>query len=245
MDSKVPSGSEVLDWLLEGGFEKEVITTIYGPAGSGKTNICLICASSFKDKKVIYIDTEGSFSLSRLRQLNDDYKKVLDNTILLKPTTFNEQKKAFEKLKNLDHKNTGIIIVDSIAMLYRLAIGQTKKIWEINKQLGMQLSYLTEIARKNKIPILVTNQVYADFENKNEVNIVGGDLLKYQSKCLIELKRNSDGSRKAIIKKHRSIEENKEIDFVITDLGLKEVDEENKDDIKLEKIYFEKPKTVK
>jgi len=99
--------------------------------------------------------------------------------------------------------------------------------------------------RENKIPILVTNQVYADFENKNEVNIVGGDLLKYQSKCLIELKRNSDGSRKAIIKKHRSIEENKEIDFVITDLGLKEVDEENKDDIKLEKIYFEKPKTVK
>jgi hypothetical protein len=70
----------------------------------------------------------------------------------------------------LNHKNTGIIIVDSIAMLYRLAIGQTKKVWEINKQLGMQLSYLTEIARKNKIPILVTNQVYADFENKDEVN---------------------------------------------------------------------------
>jgi DNA repair protein RadB len=248
MDSKISTGSEVLDWLLEGGFEKEVITTIYGPAGSGKTNICLICASSFKKKKVIYIDTEGSFSLSRLRQLNDDYKRVLENTILLKPTTFSEQKKAFEKLKELNHKNTGIIIVDSIAMLYRLAIGQTKKVWDINKELGMQLSYLTEIARKNKIPILVTNQVYADFDNKNEVNIVGGDLLKYQSKCLIELKRNNDGSRKAIIRKHRSIEENKEINFTINDLGLSEVSikdekvETNKlNKYSIEEISFEKP----
>ena len=222
-DTKITSGAEVIDWLLEGGFEKEVITTIYGPAGSGKTNISLICAASFKDKKVIYVDTEGSFSLSRLRQISDDYKKVLDNVILLKPTTFAEQKKAFEELKGLVHKNTGIIIVDSIAMLYRLEIGQSKKIYEVNRQLGMQLSYLTEIARKNKIPVLITNQVYADFEDKNKVNIVGGDLLKYQSKCLIEIQKNNDGSRKAIIRKHRSIEENKEVNFKINDLGLTEV----------------------
>ncbi len=240
MDSKISTGSEVLNWLLEGGFEKEVITTIYGPAGSGKTNISLICASSFKKKKVIYIDTEGSFSLSRLRQLNDDYKKVLDNTILLKPTTFEEQKKAFEKLKTIDHKNTGIIIVDSIAMLYRLAIGQTKKVWEVNKQLGMQLAYLTEIARKNKIPILITNQVYADFEEKGEVNIVGGDLLKYQSKCLIELKKEHDGTRRAIIRKHRSIEENKEVCFKINDLGLVEVNKEENKNKEEQKNMFDK-----
>ncbi len=226
MDTKISSGSEVIDWLLEGGFDKEVITTIYGPAGSGKTNICLICASSFKDKKVIYVDTEGSFSLSRLRQISDDYKAVLNNVILLKPTTFAEQKKAFEKLKTLVHKNTGVIIVDSIAMLYRLEMGQTKKVYEVNRQLGMQLSFLTEIARKNNIPVLITNQVYADFENKDKVNIVGGDLLKYQSKCLVELQKCTDGKRAAIVRKHRSIEENKKVVFVIKNLGLEEVKEE-------------------
>ncbi|MBN1175927.1 DNA repair and recombination protein RadB [Candidatus Woesearchaeota archaeon] len=227
VDSKVTTGSEVLDWLLEGGYEKEVITTIYGPAGSGKTNICLLCANAFTDKKVIYVDTEGSFSISRFRQITDEFKKSLKNIIFLKPTTFEEQKKSFDKLRKLITSDIGVIIVDSIAMLYRLEIGQTKDIYGINRQLGMQLSFLTEIARKNNIPILITNQVYSDFEQKDKVNIVGGDLLKYQSKCLIELKKTKEGYRKAIIRKHRSIEENKEITFKITNRGIEEVKEEN------------------
>lgn len=226
MDTKTSTGSDVLDWLLEGGYEKEVITTIYGPAGSGKTNICLLCAAHFADKKVIYIDTEGSFSLSRFRQITNNVEEKLKNIIILKPTTFSEQQKSFSELKKLVHNKTGIIIVDSIAMLYRLEMGQTKNIYEVNKQLGIQLSSLTEIARKNHIPVLITNQVYQDFEQKDKVNIVGGDLLKYQSKCLIELKKRDDGVRKAIIRKHRSIEENKEIEFTITNLGI----EEYKDD---------------
>jgi len=107
-------------------------------------------------------------------------------------------------------------------------MGQTKNIYEVNKQLGIQLSLLTEIARKNNIPVLITNQVYSDFDQKDKVNIVGGDLLKYQSKCLIELKKVEDGVRKAIIQKHRSIEEEKHIYFRITDLGLEEVEMEEK-----------------
>lgn len=226
METKINTGTEVFDWLLEGGYEKEVITTIYGPAGSGKTNLCLLCANALKNKKVLYVDTEGSFSLSRFRQISDKYKETLKNILLLKPTTFEEQKKSFEKLRVLVNKDVGVIIVDSIAMLYRLEIGQTKKVYEVNKQLGIQLSFLTEIARKNNIPVLITNQVYQDFENKEKVNIVGGDLLKYQSKCLIELQKNEDGTRTAIIRKHRSIEENKQIRFKITDLGLEEVRDE-------------------
>ncbi|MGM5480927.1 MAG: DNA repair and recombination protein RadB [Nanobdellota archaeon] len=226
-DTKISTGSDALDWLLEGGFEKNVITTIYGPAGSGKTNICLILANEFKKKKTIYIDTEGSFSLSRYRQISDDYTESLKRILLLNPTTFQEQKQAFEQLRKMDHKNTGVIIIDSIAMLYRLEIGQTKNIYEVNKQLGIQLALMTEIARKNNIPVIVTNQVYKDFDQKNKINIVGGDLLKYQSKCLIELQKNIDGTRQAIIKKHRSIEENKNVRFKITDLGFERCEEED------------------
>jgi len=223
--TKITTGSEAFDWLLEGGLEREVITTVYGPAGSGKTNICLLCAAHCKNNKVIYIYTEGSFSVSRLRQISENYEEVLENTIILKPTTFAEQRKAFDELRTIDHSKTGIIIVDSIAMLYRLEMGQTKKVYEVNKQLGMQLGFLTEIARKNKIPVLISNQVYADFENKDRINIVGGDLLKYQSKCLIEFQKVGEGKRKAIIRKHRSIEENKSILFKITNLGLVEIPE--------------------
>jgi len=85
MPEKVSSGSPIINVLLDGGFEKDVITTIYGPAGSGKTNICLFCTIEVtkNGKKVIFIDTEGGFSVKRLEQISKNYKDVLKNMIFL------------------------------------------------------------------------------------------------------------------------------------------------------------------
>jgi DNA repair protein RadB len=211
-----------MDWLLEGGYEKDCITTIYGPAGSGKTNLCLLAlAQSNASQKAIYIDTEGSLSLPRLKQITSDWKGVLERTIILQPTSFLEQKKVFEKLRALVTNKISVIIVDSIAMLYRLEMGVTKNIQQVNRDLGTQLAYLTQLARKQHIPIIITNQVYSDFEEKDKYKMVGGDLLKYASKCLIELQRTEQG-RKAVLHKHRSIEENKAVQFRIVDEGLVE-----------------------
>lgn len=222
--SKISTGSSPIDWLLEGGFEKDVVNTIYGPPGSGKSNICMICLARNPDKKIIYIDTEGSFSVARLKQLTDDYEKVLKNVMILKPTDFDDQKKCFDKLKNLVNEKIGLIIVDSIAMLYRLEVGKTKDVFKVNRDLGVQLADLVHITRKFKIPVLVTNQVYSDFEDKQKINMVGGDILKYASKCLIEL-QNLNGAKKAILRKHRSLPEGKEVTFKIVDQGLEEIEE--------------------
>ena len=80
--------------------------------------------------------------------------------------------------------------------------------------------YLTEIARKKNIPVLVTNQVYMDFDEKDKVNIVGGDILKYGSKCLIELQITPDGNRRLIIRKHRNIQAERELLFKIVEAGI-------------------------
>jgi len=85
---------------------------------------------------------------------------------------------------------------------------------------------LAEISRKQNIPILITNQVYGSFLSEEdwrkgtqrEVNIVGGDLFKYWSKCIIELK-NERGKRKAVLLKHRSLPQ-KEVSFEIRDKGI-------------------------
>ena len=220
--TRISTGSEVMDWLLEGGYENEIITTIYGPPGAGKTNLCLVCMMHNYDKKIIYVDTEGSFSISRIKQLSNDYVSVLKNVIVLTPTNFEEQKKVFEKLKNIVSDKIGLIIIDSVAMLYRLELGMTKDVFKVNRELGVQLANLIQIARKFKIPIILTNQVYADFEDKNKVNMVGGDILRYASKCLIELQKTDD-YKKAIIRKHRSLPEGKEVKFKIIDSGLEEV----------------------
>jgi RecA/RadA recombinase len=85
---------------------------------------------------------------------------------------------------------------------------------------------LSEISRKKKIPIVITNQVYSSFLSEEEirkgivkeVNLVGGDLLKYWSKCIIEL-RNEYKKKKAILLKHRSLPK-KEMSFEIRNEGI-------------------------
>ena len=147
----------------------------------------------------------------------------MERIIFYRPTSFEEQQEAFEKLRKVVDDKVGLIVIDTISMLYRLELGKSDDIYEINRALGQQLAYLKEIARKKKIPILVTNQVYADFEEKGNVKMVGGDLLKYGSKCLIELKSFKNGMRAAVLRKHRSILEGKSFLFRIVETGIEEI----------------------
>ncbi len=239
-ERKISAGSYELNKFLFGGYEKDIISTLYGPGASGKTNLCMLVAVSQakKGNKIIFIDTEGGFSIDRVKQIlgkdKERLDKVLENILLLKPTTFEEQEIAFGKmLKSIKNENISLIIVDSIAMLYRLELGdaikskEDEKIKEVNRKLARQLRTLNEIARKQNIPVIVTNQVYSEFLTQKEqqqgaekkFNMVGGDLLKYWSKCLIEL-QNNRGRRKLFLRKHRSLPE-KTLDFEITNQGIK------------------------
>ena len=218
MEDRLKTGSETVDKFLGGGYEKSVITTIFGPSGTGKTTACLLSAlSATNDSKVIFIDTEGGFSTERLKQLTPDYKKVLDRVFIMKPTTFLEQKHCIDSLHKKFPKGVGLIVCDTISALYRLERGDDNQ--GLNAELGKQLGKLLEISRKNSIPIILTNQVYADFDDKTKVKMVGGDIIHYNSKCLIELQALNRNKRKALLKKHRSLPE-KEIEFEIKEEGI-------------------------
>jgi len=226
MEDRISSGSDVIDELLKGGYENDIVTTIYGPAGSGKTNLCMISAVAFaaSGKRVIYVDTEGGFSIARLKQLSSEPDDILKNIVFLKPINFDEQRTAFDKIRDVINDSIGIIVIDSVAMQYRLEMGKTDDVYTVNRALGQQLAYLTEIARTRKIPVIITNQVYSDFDNKEKVNMVGGDILKYGSKCLIELQKGHKGKRKAILKKHRSLPEGREVMFGVIDEGFEKIE---------------------
>jgi DNA repair protein RadB len=223
MARKLSSGVDFIDALLDGGYERDAITTIYGPAGAGKTNLAVLAAvhAAKKGKKVVFIDTEGGFSVTRLKQLCVDHKKVLQNVIFLNPTSFDEQKRAFEKLPSLISKKISLIIIDTICMLYRFDKKQGDTIFEHNRDLSAQIAKLTEITRKSKVPVLMTNQIYTSFRDGG-MKMVGGDVLTYGSKCLLELHLRGS-HRRLILKKHRSIAAGKSCDFRIIETGLEQI----------------------
>ncbi len=216
--AKMSTGSLLLDEFLEGGYETDILTTIYGPAGSGKTTLALIACISvaLRGGKIVFVDTEGGISLDRLKQLTPRYKEVLDQMIFLKPTNLEEQKKIFEQIKKVE--NFSLLVVDTMTALYRL-MRVKDHIREANDTLACQVNDLLELTRKKEIPIIMTNQVYTAFED-SQTKMIGGDLLAYSSKCIIELQNFHKNRRKIILKKHRSIAGEKEVYFQIVNEGI-------------------------
>ncbi len=222
--------NECLNRFLGGGLEKGIITNVYGPPGVGKTNFMLEFAISsiLSGKKVIFIDTERNFSPERFLQMHnveDDLEKI----ILYEVNDFEEQHNVIKKIMSQDlikNLEAGILIIDSIVALYRVKIRE-ENINEINAKLSEEFIILAKIAKKYDIPVAVTNQVYSQFDT-NKLELVGRDIPKYSSKCLINLKKESNNYRKATIIKHRFIKEGKSIIFEITDKGIVCLNNENK-----------------
>jgi DNA repair protein RadB len=195
---------EIIEFL-----PNDTITTIYGPPGIGKTNICFLYLNECvkNKKKAIYIDTEGGFSVERLKQINP--KINLNNILVFKCTDFKNQEKIIlnlsKQIKN--NKNIGLVVVDSLVMLYRLKLGDENNNYQkINSALGEQLRLLTQISRNFEIPILTTNQMYKTFSEKPEERknkMVGGTIIEYWAKTIIELDE-VQGIKEATLIKHKS-----------------------------------------
>jgi DNA repair protein RadB len=212
--------------MLGGGFEKGTITQIFGPPTSGKSNLTLTLAVNVarSNKKVIYIDTEGGISIDRIKQIaGSDFSKVANNIIVFEPTSFQEQN---DKLRSIDiwlrknHKDVELIVLDSAVALYRVDDMKSAK---LNKELGRQMGLLSKIARQYDIAVVVTNQIYSaiDEEGNSDIKAVGGTILQYWSKVIIQLERGDEiNQRVATLKRHRSLPEGKQAMFTISSRGI-------------------------
>lgn len=224
-NQKIPSNSS-LDALLGGGFEKGVITQIFGPPSSGKSNITLTLAVNVakNDRKVIYIDTEGGISIDRIKQISGpDFSRVANNIIVFEPTNFLEQNdnlKAIEVWLRKNNTDVDLIVLDSAVALYRVDDMKSSK---LNKELGKQMGILSKIARKYDVAVVLTNQIYNAFddEGNNDIRAVGGTILQYWSKVILQLERGDETSKRvATLIRHRSIPEGKKAIFSITSRGI-------------------------
>ena len=215
----VSTGSKVLDDFLEGGYPINCVISIYGPAGSGRTLLSIICTVSIaKNKKVAYIDADEDFSVVRLMQVNDD-EEVLNNIIFLRPGSFEKQTSVIEKLGTINE--LGLVVLDSMSKLYRIELAD-KKFPKVNQELSKQMELLRQISKTKKIPVLVINSLSADIENRKDLRIVGGQIISYGSKCVLEVKKANKNNRVLILRKHGNLGE-RELAFKIVEKGIEKI----------------------
>ena len=196
------STNSPLDELLDGGIEKRTITQVYGPPGVGKTNICL--------------------NIARIRQISgEDFDTVAKNIIVFEPTSFKQQEEDLGLIESWISSNSAdveLIILDSAVALFRVEDDSTK-----SHLLGKQMQMLSALAINHDLAVLVTNQIYASFDEESEEDFspVGGTIIQYRSKIIIELKREEGTNQRiALLKRHKSKREGLAVHFLITNNGI-------------------------
>jgi RecA/RadA recombinase len=172
------------------------ITLIYGPPASGKTTLCLQLITKTKGK-ILFIDTENSFNIERIKQIEPSIN--LDNIIVIKVKRYSEQFKAIKDLQ--ETKNLKLIIIDSFTHFHRRKLQEKINIKPATIKMFQML-------RDLNIPIILTSQIYTDM--KGNIHPIAEELFKHFSKYTIKLQNK-------ILK----IEQlNLEIPYIITNNGL-------------------------
>ena len=220
MLDRLPSGCQSLDLLLSGGFESGIITQLYGEAGTGKSNIVMQLAvqAVARGLRVIFIDTEG-FSAERFKQIaGPGAEEMAAKIMIFEPMSLEQQAIAIREAAKIAGRDLGLIILDSATSLYRVLL-EAEDNRSIRRTLTVQLSELQEIARRHRIPVVITNQVYMDIEN-NSLRPMGGTGLEHICKAIIFLEKKGEGLRSARLMKHRSSPEGITADFRLTARGV-------------------------
>ncbi|MCL5789692.1 MAG: DNA repair and recombination protein RadB [Candidatus Thermoplasmatota archaeon] len=221
MTERLSTGLQRLDACIEGGFEKGIITEIYGEPGSGKTNLVLY--SSIKSSelgKVIFIDTEG-VSTERISQMTRG-GSILSNLKFFRIRSYEEQLESVPKIINIAQSMSDVVLLvfDTITVHYRAEREiRTELRKKTSNTLITQIEMLNNLALSKNIPVILVNQVYVD-KTTSEVQPVGGSALSHIAKAIFRIQKLGSGRRELVVVKHRSLPEDLKCSFLITERGI-------------------------
>jgi DNA repair protein RadB len=193
LKKSISTGCTQLNDLLEGGMFPGEMYLVYGEAETGKTTFAIQCAVSCARKggKVVFVDSDGSFSPERLSQIaNDDFEAVSPLIIIVSPTSFEEQSRVIDRLDELLTEKFGLFVVDTVTSLYREELGvNTSRNFMLNRKLNGQIASLAQIAKTRRMVGLITSQVYNVFlQGTVSTEPVATRVLKFWSDRVVHLK---------------------------------------------------------
>ncbi|MEM2917348.1 MAG: DNA repair and recombination protein RadA [Candidatus Bathyarchaeia archaeon] len=240
---RLTSGSKVLDELLGGGLETQTITEFYGEYGSGKSQIChQLCVNVQLPPErgglsggALYIDTENTFRTERIvsmaKHLGLNPEEVVKNIIFAEAYTSDHQIFLLENAdKVIKENNIRLIIIDSLTAHFRSEYVGRETLAERQQKINKHLHKLIRLARAFNAVAVVTNQVMAkpDTFFGDAVHPVGGHIVAHTSHTRIYLRKPRQGPvRIARLVSSPYLPEG-EIVFKITENGIEEVSEEDR-----------------
>ena len=215
-----------IDSLLGGGIGSGFLTQIYGVAGSGKTSISLQCALNCVSEglKVVFIDADSSFPKSRFLQISHRFENLdLTKFLLLSPRSFPEQSDIIDSIEVLVREGVGLIVFDSVASLYRYAIGLDREENVcFSMELCRQMAMLLHVAEHDNVAAVVLNQI-RDVPlggSKTASLPVASQVVVPWCRVSLRLERlGESGRRRAILEKHHCSPTGRTAEFSPDDLG--------------------------
>jgi DNA repair protein RadA len=175
---KISTGSKELDSLLGGGIFTGEITEISGEFATGKTQICFQLSIYVQlpenlgglEGGVYYIDTEGTFSSTRIAQIAKengfDPKDFLKNIAV--DRTYNSDHMTYLIMnaeRIIKERNVKLFIIDSIASHFRAEYVGEKRLVQRQQAIMSLAESLKQLVEKHELAIVVTNQVIATIDD--------------------------------------------------------------------------------
>jgi DNA repair protein RadA len=244
-------GAESLDNLTyveeygTGGVRVGHTYEFFGAFRSGKSQICHQLAVTVQlpkelgglNKKAIYIDTEGTFSTSRIIQIanklkedkgwNKNVNDVLKDIMYARVKNSDIQQAVTIKLLEMlgqDKGEFGLVIVDSVSAHFRAEYSGRGTLAERQQTLNAHLNVLHRLADTFNLTIAVTNQVQANPAQffGDPTNAVGGNIMGHWAGTRFYLRKSKGEQRVMKIYDSPNLPESEAM-FEITSSGIESI----------------------
>ena len=227
----ITTGSKNFDMLLGGrGVESRAITEAFGAYGSGKTQLGLTLAVNVQlpienggaNGKCVFIDTEGTFRPSRIKQIAEKLganpEKVLKNIFVARAFNSDHQILLLEKIGEMikEGEPIKIMIIDSLTAHFRAEFAGRGQLADRQQKLNRYIHNLMKLAETYNLAVYVTNQVMANPAQLfgDPTTAIGGHIVGHASTYRLYLRRGKKDSRVAKLIDSPNLPDNETIFFV-------------------------------